>query len=89
MQVEQAAAISEAVVGGTDEVPSFICPLTLEPMSDPVTAADGHSYERISIEKWLKKSNISPLTGKALSSKVSDRTHTMHLPSRLLRQGFR
>ena len=27
-----------------------MCPITQEPMTDPVTAADGHNYERAAIE---------------------------------------
>ena len=33
--------------------PSFVCPLTLELMKDPVTAADGHSYECDAITREL------------------------------------
>jgi hypothetical protein len=57
--------------------PSFICPLTLETMSDPVTAADGHSYERQAIAEWLKKSNLSPLTGQALAHKQLIASHAL------------
>ncbi|MCC2667386.1 MAG: hypothetical protein K0S63_1302, partial [Gammaproteobacteria bacterium] len=36
------------------EVPdAFECPITAEIMLDPLMASDGHSYERIAIEKWL------------------------------------
>ena len=31
-------------------------------MNDPVTAADGHTYERKAIEAWLKRSSVSPNT---------------------------
>lgn len=31
-----------------------ICPITLQLMEDPVTTADGHCYERRSIEDWLR-----------------------------------
>lgn len=31
----------------------FICPITLERMTDPVIASDGHTYERSGIEEWL------------------------------------
>mmetsp|Transcript_5799 Transcript_5799/g.8761 ORF Transcript_5799/g.8761 Transcript_5799/m.8761 type:complete len:725 (-) Transcript_5799:170-2344(-) len=44
----------------------FICPISLEVMTDPVIAADGHSYERSMIEGWLGKSKISPMTNLAL-----------------------
>ena len=31
-----------------------MCPITLEVMTDPVSTADGHVYERSAIEDWLK-----------------------------------
>ncbi len=42
------------------------CPITREPMIDPVVAADGHTYERRAIVKWMQTSNKSPLTGEVL-----------------------
>ncbi|KAL6984052.1 U-box domain-containing protein 30 [Sarracenia purpurea var. burkii] len=36
------------------DVPSvFICPISLEPMQDPVTLCTGQIYERSNILKWL------------------------------------
>ncbi|KAF5456085.1 hypothetical protein F2P56_025597 [Juglans regia] len=36
------------------DVPSvFICPISLEPMQDPVTLCTGQTYERSNILKWL------------------------------------
>lgn len=40
-----------------------ICPITLEPFSDPVVAWDGHTYERSAIEKWLAERRTSPMLG--------------------------
>lgn len=37
-------------------------------MTDPAIADDGFSYERTSIEKWFKTSNMSPITGLLLST---------------------
>jgi hypothetical protein len=48
---------------------NFICPLTKQLMTDPVLAADGITYERAEIERWMQTSNVSPVTGKALSHK--------------------
>jgi hypothetical protein len=31
---------------------SFVCPITSCVMTDPVTALDGHTYERSAIERW-------------------------------------
>ena len=36
-------------------------------MSDPVVAADGHSYEREAITKWIRSRGCSPLTKAPLS----------------------
>ena len=57
--------------------PSFICPLTLEIMSDPATAADGHSYEHAAISQWLSTSQLSPLTGEQLAHKNLMRSHAL------------
>lgn len=45
------------------------CPITGFPMVDPVVAADGHTYERSAITRWLKTSNKSPMTGSVLFHK--------------------
>ena len=45
------------------------CPISLALMRDPVFCADGHSYERKSIEEWLKRSSLSPATGLELEHK--------------------
>ncbi|GKY95070.1 hypothetical protein MPSEU_000471200 [Mayamaea pseudoterrestris] len=45
------------------------CPITQQPMRDPVVAADGHTYERTAIVRWLKTSDKSPLTGSLLPHK--------------------
>lgn len=49
---------------------SLRCPILEELMSDPVVAADGHSYERAAITEWIRKRGgraLSPLTGEQLS----------------------
>ena len=67
-----------------DEEPpaDFICPITTEIMSDPVMAADGHSYERSAIERWLATKSTSPMTGEALQ-------HTHTFPNHALRGRIR
>jgi U-box domain/C2 domain len=45
------------------------CPIAGEPMVDPVVAADGHTYERNAIARWLQTSDKSPLTGSLLPHK--------------------
>ena len=60
-----------------DDFSSFRCPISFEIMADPVIAADGHSYERTEIEKWLLTSDLSPLTGAKLTSKHLIPNHTL------------
>lgn len=43
------------------------CPITGVPMIEPVVAADGHTYERNAIARWLQTSSRSPLTGEILA----------------------
>ena len=36
-------------------------------MQDPVVCVDGHSYERVNIERWFRESSTSPATGAPVS----------------------
>ena len=45
------------------------CPITMLPMTDPLTAADGFSYERWAIERWLALHDTSPQTNQRLANK--------------------
>jgi len=51
------------------ELHDFICPFTMEVMKDPVIAADGHSYEREIIIKWLRHKSTSPTTRQKIKHK--------------------
>jgi len=47
----------------------YVCPITLEVMRDPVTAADGHTYEYEAIQRSIRGGNMnSPMTGRRLGS---------------------
>jgi hypothetical protein len=47
----------------------FNCPITLTMMTDPVTAEDGHTYERAAIMQCLRHGHgISPMTRVTISS---------------------
>mmetsp|Transcript_2878 Transcript_2878/g.4380 ORF Transcript_2878/g.4380 Transcript_2878/m.4380 type:complete len:177 (-) Transcript_2878:112-642(-) len=46
--------------------PEFYCPISHEIMKDPVMCADGHTYERSHIAKWLSRHNTSPITNEIL-----------------------
>ena len=52
----------------------LVCPITMELMVDPVLAADGHTYERVEIERFLANTPSythprSPVTGAVLPSR--------------------
>ncbi|XP_028797736.1 U-box domain-containing protein 19-like [Neltuma alba] len=47
----------------------FRCPISLELMMDPVTVSTGQTYDRTSIQQWLKSGNkICPKTGAKLKN---------------------
>lgn len=57
----------EASSEGKKALPGMpCCPITGQPMIEPVVAADGHTYERYAIARWMETSKISPLTGEEL-----------------------
>lgn len=56
----------------------FVCPISLEPMRDPVVDTDGNTWDRSSILAWLKEHNASPKTGNKLTSQSL-------VPNRILR----
>ena len=49
------------------EIPDeFKCPISRNIMKNPVILSDGHSYDRIYIEEYIKDKPISPITNKPL-----------------------
>ena len=59
--------------GSSDGIPhEYKCPITQELMSDPVMAADGHSYERTAITQWIEQHPFSipssPVTNETMES---------------------
>ncbi|QHO30393.1 hypothetical protein HN51_018751 [Arachis hypogaea] len=54
----------EEMESSMEDVPSvFICPISLEPMRDPVTLCTGQTYDRSNILKWLSLGhNTCPTT---------------------------
>ncbi|CAI5478914.1 unnamed protein product [Closterium sp. Yama58-4] len=57
----------------------LLCPLSQERMSDPVVAADGFTYERSSIEEWLKTHDTSPVNGQPLPHKFLTPNNTLRM----------
>jgi serine/threonine protein kinase len=53
--------------GGPQVPGGFVCPISSEIMRDPVLCADGHTYDRPSIERWFAGGHsTSPNTGARL-----------------------
>ena len=65
---EPAPAAEDAPAPESKQIPERLCcPISLELMVRPVIAADGHTYDRSSIEDWLARGNTtSPTTGAKL-----------------------
>ena len=57
--------------------PSFCCPITHERMNDPVIAADGHTYERVAIARWLRHHGTSPSTNLPLKHRGVIPNHSL------------
>ena len=47
---------------GLEVNPHFLCPISMEIMKEPVLAADGHTYDKSSIQKWFETKKTSPIT---------------------------
>ncbi|XP_060199309.1 U-box domain-containing protein 30-like [Lycium barbarum] len=62
------------------EVPSvFICPISLEPMQDPVTLCTGQTYERSNILKWFSLGHFTcPTTMQELWDDSITPNSTLH-----------
>ena len=64
--------------GSESAVPTAMCcPITCEVMSDPVMAADGHTYEKTAIEAWLAAHDTSPITNLVLDHKALVPNHAL------------
>ncbi|WCJ36438.1 U-box domain-containing protein kinase family protein [Euphorbia peplus] len=47
----------------------FICPIVKDVMMEPCVAADGYTYDREAIQKWLQENDKSPMTNLPLPNK--------------------
>jgi chemotaxis protein histidine kinase CheA len=69
-QAQAAAAAAAAMEKAREPPDHFLCPITQDVMIDPVSAADGHMYERRAIEDWFIGHSTSPMTGAKLEVKM-------------------
>lgn len=65
----------------------FMCPVTYELFRDPVVASDGHTYERLAIEKWLQNNNTSPLTGNVMNATLIPNLNISKLIQDMVEEG--
>ncbi|KAK1628637.1 hypothetical protein QYE76_002952 [Lolium multiflorum] len=64
--------------GGGTAPHHFVCPISLQPMQDPVTAPTGISYDRRAIERWLADGHATcPVTGRPLALADLTPNHTL------------
>ena len=71
------------------EVPDdFVCPITAEIMTDPVSTSDGFTYERAAITEWLRTKDTSPKTGATLESKALFPNHLVRSMIRAFEEEF-
>src|SRR5690348_3851030 len=65
-----------AATAETVKIPtSYICSITGQIMIEPVFAADGHTYEREALEKWLVTHDTSPKTNLRLKHRELVENH--------------
>jgi len=68
---------------------SFVCPIGLDILRDPVVAADGHTYERAKIEEWIRRQQGFDFGARVRSPKtLNDLAHTMLIPNHALKKSM-
>jgi len=55
----------------------FKCPITMRTMRDPVVCADGYTYERSAIQRWLRVKRCSPCTNEPVTSRRLVPNHSL------------
>ena len=54
----------------------YVCPISREMVIDPVVTADGHSYEKSAIRRWILPGQMkSPPTGLILKNDILTPNH--------------
>ena len=66
----------------------LVCAITLSLPVDPVTACDGHIYERSAVEEWLNRGNYrSPRTNEQMGSTLRPAPHVKNVIEKLIMSG--
>ena len=74
---DRSGTSTSSAIAAAEPPDEFVCPITHDVMEDPVVAADGHTYERAAIERWVAKKLMSPKTGGALGSATIFPNHSI------------
>lgn len=68
--------LSEKSTQRTRPPKDFVCPITSQIFSDPVTLETGQTYERKAIQEWIKRGNTTcPITRQPLSAVALPKTN--------------
>jgi ankyrin repeat protein len=66
----------------------FKCPLSGKIMKEPVITAEGYTYEKKAIERWLKYNNTDPVSNQVLANKkltpntrLAEQINALHIAS--------
>mmetsp|Transcript_79378 Transcript_79378/g.149848 ORF Transcript_79378/g.149848 Transcript_79378/m.149848 type:complete len:254 (-) Transcript_79378:54-815(-) len=66
----------------------FVCPITHALPVDPVTAEDGHVYERSAILDWFSKGRgTSPMTNETMGTRLTSAVQVRSMIERMVRSG--
>ena len=66
------ATTATAISNTMDPAEDLICPISYDVFNDPVTAEDGHVYERRAIEEWYARGHrTSPMTNLPCGTKLT------------------
>ena len=69
--------INVGAFGSGNAIHNYICPINRSLMMDPVTAEDGHNYDRRNIEMWIAcrqdagDAAISPVSRESMGSSLT------------------
>lgn len=77
MTLAAVARVRAAAAKGHQCPSEYFCPITQDVICDPVIAWDGHTYERVSIARWLEEHATSPMTGETLQDRTLRPNHSM------------
>ena len=86
--LDVATAESKRFRSALDEcADEFLCAITFELPIEPVTAEDGHIYEKAAIEEWLKRNAKSPKTNQPMGTRLFPAVGVKNTIEKMVRSG--